>query len=58
MADMIPADEQPRTKLDRSDPNQTNSGTSAGEQDTAAAPTEQESGGGYGNHAPAEQGGA
>ena len=56
----VPADQQQRTKLDATDPNQTNKGSNAGEQDPAvketgespaAKPTEQESGAGYGNHA-------
>jgi hypothetical protein len=64
MASQTPADEQPRTKLENSDPNQTNADGGAGEQQPAAegaeahAETEQESGGGYGNHAPADQGSA
>jgi hypothetical protein len=56
MAEQTPADQQPRTRLDATDPNQTNPAGGAGEQDGATeAPTEQESGGGYGNHAPADQ---
>lgn len=55
-----PADQQPRTKLERSDPNQTNEGALS-EQNvgpTDGSPTEQPSGGGYGNNAEEDEGAA